>query len=81
MSAPTKPLKVITTYYDDYHGRQHFKGFDNGHEYCMVEIERGVFQLHSFVQEPECPIRADIDIVEVDKQGHVVKQIQEAARA
>lgn len=80
MSTPMKPLKVVATHYDDYHSRQHFKGFDNGYNYCTVEIERGVFQLHSFVHEPECPIRADVDVFEVDEQGNVIRQIQAASQ-
>lgn len=72
------PLRVVATYYDDYHHRQHYKKIDSSHRYCMVEIERGVFQLHSFVHEPECPIREDIDIFETDRQGNVIRQIQEA---
>lgn len=73
------PLKLIATFYDDYHQRQHFKGFDNKRNYCTVEIERGVFQLHSFVYEPECPLREDLEIVEVNKQGRVIRRLQEAA--
>ena len=72
------PLRIVATYYDDYHHRQHYKGFDNKRGYCMVEIERGTFQLHSFVEEPECPIRGDVEIVEVGQQGEVIRQIQSA---
>jgi hypothetical protein len=80
-NAQLPPLQIVATYYDNYHSRQHYKGFSNKRSYCMVEIERGVFQLHSFVEEPECPIRADVDILEVDKQGSVIKQLQKASQS
>jgi hypothetical protein len=73
------PLRIVATYYDDYRHRQHFRGFDNKRRnYCTVEVSPNEFKIYSFYEEPECPIRADIDIIEVDKQGNVIRQIQEA---
>lgn len=76
MSAQLPPLRLIATEYDNYWHRQHFKGFDNKRDYCTVEVSHGQFQIYSFCGEPECPIRTDVDILEVDKQGNVVKQWQ-----
>lgn len=66
------PLRIVATHYDDYWHRQHFVKFNNSkHRYCTVDGA-----IYSFVEEPECPIREDIEIVEVDKQGNFVKQWQ-----
>ena len=73
-------LRLIATRYDDFWHRQHFKGFDNKRNYCTVEINKGEFQIHSFAGEPDCPIRADIDVIEVDKNGNLVKQWQEGSK-
>lgn len=78
MSAQLTPLRIVATYYDDYHQRQHFKGYDRSGHYCTVEISRGEFQIHTFCYEPECPIREDVDIIEVTNEGQFLKQWQTA---
>lgn len=69
------PLQIIATHYDSYWHRQHFvKAGNNKHKYCTVDDA-----IYSFHEEPECPLRTDIDIIEVDKDGNVIKQWQIAA--
>jgi hypothetical protein len=74
------PLRIVATYYDNYWHRQHFKGYDRSSHYCTVEVNRGEFQIHTFCGEPECPIREDVEIIEVTNQGEYVKHWQEVAK-
>ena len=67
------PLRIVATYYDHYWHRQHFKGYNRSFHYCEVEGK-----IHTFCGEPECPIREDVDIIEVTNQGEIVKTWQEA---
>ena len=74
MTTQLTPLRIVATYYDNYWHRQHFTKADNPkYRYCTVDGA-----IYSFVEEPECPIRSDVDVVEVDRDGNVVKQWQEA---
>ena len=68
------PLRIVAIKFDDYWHRQHFTGFDSNCHYCTVDGA-----IYSFVDEPGCPIREDVDIIEVTKQGAYVKHWQESA--
>ena len=77
MSTQLPPLRIVATYFDNFWHRQHFKGYDKSSHYCTVLGESGIY---SFCGEPEFPIRADVQIIEVDNQGNLVKVWQEATQ-
>lgn len=67
------PLRITATYYDSFWDRQHFKGHTSKRHYCEVDGK-----IHTFYGEPECPIREDVDIIEVTSRGEYVKHWQHA---
>jgi hypothetical protein len=62
----------ITATTVDYWGRQHFQDYDTDGEYCDVDG-----RVHTFVQEPELPVSANVSVIEVDDLGRTVRVWQE----